>query len=205
MFFVSEVTVPFNTLLDALKAFPAWKIIFLDGNDAFFQLPANQGQEDYVKYWEAVQLDPSQYKKPSTVAGLQELASGGQIIMHGLDGMVRGEYKNNPYSLPNVKPFGNTKPRYFNMEFTENSPLVPMFYSGFRKLVERGTYDKLSVFWQGAPVQYNGAVEIMVLSAGQVFLVFGVLMGMLSIALGFLALELAHFHAKKIEWTKNYV
>ena len=45
MFFVSEITLPFNTIRDALKAFPGWKIMYQAGNDAYFEIPASQ-----VKY-----------------------------------------------------------------------------------------------------------------------------------------------------------
>ena len=45
MFFVSEVTLPFNTLRDALRVFPSWKIIYQSGNDAYFELPASQVNE----------------------------------------------------------------------------------------------------------------------------------------------------------------
>ena len=42
MFFVSEITLPFNTIRDALKAFPGWKIMYQAGNDAYFDIPASQ-------------------------------------------------------------------------------------------------------------------------------------------------------------------
>ena len=50
----------------------------------------------------------------------------------------------------------------------------------------------MSVRWQGPPISYAGAVEIMVLSGGQVFLVFGILCGFLSVSMIFLVVELAH-------------
>ena len=39
---VSEITLPFDTIRDALKVFPEWKIIYQVGNDALFDLPASQ-------------------------------------------------------------------------------------------------------------------------------------------------------------------
>ena len=42
MFFVSEITLPFETIKDALKVFPEWKILYQSGNDALFDLPASQ-------------------------------------------------------------------------------------------------------------------------------------------------------------------
>ena len=42
MFFVSEITVPFETLRDVLKVFPEWNLVFMDGVEAYFKLPADQ-------------------------------------------------------------------------------------------------------------------------------------------------------------------
>ena len=42
MFFVSEITVPFNTLRDVLKVFPEWNIVFTDGIEAVVKLPADE-------------------------------------------------------------------------------------------------------------------------------------------------------------------
>ena len=42
MFFVSEISLPFQTIEDVLRLFPSWNLVFLDGNDNFFKLPASQ-------------------------------------------------------------------------------------------------------------------------------------------------------------------
>ena len=42
MFFVSEITLPFNTIRDALRAFPTWNFMYQAGNDAYFEIPASQ-------------------------------------------------------------------------------------------------------------------------------------------------------------------
>ena len=62
---------------------------------------------------------------------------------------------------------------------------------------------RLSVKWQGPPVSYSGAVEIMVLSGGQVFLVFGILCGFLSISMIFLVFEITHYKINHFKDWKN--
>ena len=42
MFFVSEITLPFKTIRDVLQVFPSWNLVYLDGNDNYFKLPASQ-------------------------------------------------------------------------------------------------------------------------------------------------------------------
>ena len=43
MFFVSEISIPFNTLRDVLKVFPEWNLIMVDPHqDTYFKLAAEQ-------------------------------------------------------------------------------------------------------------------------------------------------------------------
>ena len=83
-------------------------------------------------------------------------------------------------------------------EITKNSPLTPIFRLAVAKTFERGQYDRLSLNWQGKKIPGTGAVEIMILTAGQVFLIFGVLLFLLSTSLICLALELMHYKAKQL-------
>jgi len=61
------------------------------------------------------------------------------------------------------------------MIFTENSPLVPMFYQATIQAFESGAYDRLSLNWQGGPIKPIGAVDLLILTPGQVFLIFGIM------------------------------
>lgn len=201
MFFVSEITLPFNTIRDALKVFPSWKIMIQDGNDAYFQLPAAQGDTDFVKYWNEVEKERGKYVVPNVMAGV-EMLDEGQIILHAMEGMLRGAYKANPHKFPNLKTFGATRSKYFAVEITKNSPLTPIFRLAVAKTFERGQYDRLSLNWQGNKIPSTGAVEIMILTAGQVFLIFSVLLFLLSVSLIFLALEIIHY--KALQLSKAY-
>ena len=104
----------------------------------------------------------------------------GPIIVHAMDGMLRGAYKESPQEFPDLKTFGATRSKYFAMLFTKNSPLCPILMSGVIKTYERGQYDRLSLSWQGSDIQSGSAVDVMVLSAGQVFLIFGLLLCLFS-------------------------
>ena len=42
MFFTSEVQVPFNSLEDVLQHVPDWTLVYVEGYDALFQIPAAQ-------------------------------------------------------------------------------------------------------------------------------------------------------------------
>ena len=42
MFFTSEISIPFNTIEDVMKAYPLWRLKMMDGNDVHFQYKAIQ-------------------------------------------------------------------------------------------------------------------------------------------------------------------
>ena len=153
-----------------------------------------------MNYVNIISEDKAKYTFPNVLKGVKQLEDG-QTIMHAMDGMLRGAYKSNPKEFPDMKPFGYTRPKYFAMELNKNSPLTPMFTIGMTKIFERGSYDRLSVAWQGAPLSYSGAVEIMVLSGGQVILVFAILLSLLGISFFFLVGELFH---KKFQSVKDW-
>ena len=132
------------------------------------------------------------------MSGIQQLATKDQTILHAMDGMLRGAYRNDPYSFPGIKTFGATRPKYFALEVSKNSPLTPISLIGVLKIFERGTYDRLSVMWQGPPITYSGEVELMVLTAGQTFLVFGILAFLLILSVTLLLLEICFYQFSRV-------
>ena len=42
MFFITEENIPFNSLKEALSAFPEWKIISVHGSEMVFKYPAER-------------------------------------------------------------------------------------------------------------------------------------------------------------------
>ncbi len=42
MFFASEISLPFQTLRDVIREVPDWTLVYIEGYDAVFQLPASQ-------------------------------------------------------------------------------------------------------------------------------------------------------------------
>ena len=42
MFFVDEITIPFNSFRDVLQAYPEWNIVFVNGLEVYIKVPADQ-------------------------------------------------------------------------------------------------------------------------------------------------------------------
>jgi hypothetical protein len=129
-------------------------------------------------------------------AGITKLQSG-SYVLHATDGMLKGFFKSNPFNQPTIKVFGGSRSRFDCLELTKNSPLKPMFTNGMSKLLERGQYERLQLKWQGSGIQSAGAVDLMILSGGQVFLIFGELLCFTSLSLIFLAIECVAIRIKR--------
>ena len=42
MFFTSEIRIPFTSIEDVMKQYPAWRLLMMNGNDVHFQYKALQ-------------------------------------------------------------------------------------------------------------------------------------------------------------------
>ena len=74
---------------------------------------------------------------PDLNAGFEEIKKG-QTVMFTLDSFLRGKKKENPSSVPNIATFGNSKPTYYNLLLTKNSPLLPLFKQAAIQTIESG-------------------------------------------------------------------
>ena len=102
----------------------------------------------------------------------------------------------NPKAMPPIKTFGATRSSYYNIIFTENSPLVPLFAKAATKTFETGQYDRIAMQWRGGDVIQEKKSWTM-LSHGQVAFNFLLLMGMIGYALVILILECIYFYQLK--------
>ena len=160
-----------------------------------------KGDQDYVKYWNEVEENRENHIYSTIEDGFIKLKKD-QVVMHAMDAMVKGAHKLDPYSTPNIKTFGSSKSSYYNLIFTENSPLLPMFKRAAITSFEKGQYDRISLKWQGDEIISNDKRD-MVLSSGQVFMNFIFLFTVLLVCFGCLLLEIFIFHTIDKNFTSN--
>ena len=175
MFFSSEITIPFEGIRDVIRAYPDWKLKMMDGNDALFQPRALAGDVDYGAFWKRVEDDPEESIYANIVAGLEDLLEG-QYVIHVSAAMLRGFFRENPFFHQGLKVFGREKSVFNAIIFTKNSPVAPVFRAGLRRLRERGVLQQLEQDWMGLAIESRTEFGKLVLSPGQVVLVY-VIMG----------------------------
>ena len=150
----------------------------------------------YVKQWD--EEGSEKFRIASMEKGL-ELIKNDQTILHTSDALLREANRNNPSSFPYVKTISAALSNsYTHIIFTKNSPLVPVFYKASIKTFEQGQYERITRFWQGQEISVlsKNSVDTMILTGGQVFLIFGVLMLSLLSSIICLILEIVFFNYK---------
>ena len=138
-----------------------------------------QGDMDYMRYVKQWEEEGSEKFRIASMEKGLELIKNDQTILHTSDAMLREANRNNPSSFPYVKTISAALSNsYTHSIFTKNSPLVPVFYKASIKTFEQGQYERITRFWQGQEISVlsKNSVDTMILTGGQVFLIFGVLM-----------------------------
>lgn len=196
MFFASEISLPFEGLREVIKAVPDWTLVYIEGYDAVFQIPASQGDADYMKYEKLLEKNLDKYRAANIEEGLKRIQTLDRTILHTSDAALRGAHTRNPSSFPAIRTFGASSTSYSYIVLTENSPLMPMFMQAITKSFETGQYDRIATFWQGQKISdlNQNFVDTMVLTPGQMFLSFGILL--LALASAFLCFILEVLYSR---------
>ena len=142
----------------------------LNGYDVYFAVPAEQGDPDYVKFWERVQNKREETVYNAVGEGLMALKEG-QAVVHISERMLKRYFLERPYIQQPIKVFAKGKPEFKTIIVTLNSPLKPIFEFGIRSLMQGGSSDRVLSKWEG-PELVEVPVETMVLNFGQVILGF---------------------------------
>ena len=144
--------------------------MMLNGYDVYFAVPAEQGDPDYVKFWERVQNKREETVYNAVGEGLMALKEG-QAVIHISERMLKRYFLERPYIQQPIKVFAKGKPEFKTIIVTLNSPLKPIFEFGIRSLMQGGSSDRVLSKWEG-PELVEVPVETMVLNFGQVILGF---------------------------------
>ena len=198
MFFSTEVTTSFDSIREVMRAYPKWKLNIRSGNEMLFLQKAEEGDEDYLNFWNMIQNYPEDIFFNSIDEAMQKI-NGDKVVVHLSDKVMRQYFKANPTkNKPNTFPSKGEK-RVENMIVTENSPLGPILTFGCRLLLEKGIIDILDEEWMGKVVSSesnSGGSAASVLSIGQVMMGFVLMSTGITLSLVALIVELISMYKK---------
>ena len=98
MYFASEISIPFETTSDVLRAYPDWKLITEKALQVFFQgNSVPQGEEDlYSDFMDRLNNDPEDTTIADVKEGLSKLDEE-QAVLFTLSSSYKAFFRSNPF------------------------------------------------------------------------------------------------------------
>ena len=191
MFFSSELTLPFNSIEDVMRSYPDWSLKFVDGNDIHFIVTAKSGDPLYSEFWERVTNMREEHVFQNVEEGLNMIEKERAVIHIG-EGRLMSYFNTNPFHQQKLKVFAKSRPQPQGLIVQLNSPLKPILQAASNALTEAGIKDALLKEWEGVSIPQNAEVDAMVLTNGQLILVFLIILGTFGCSAMILFCEINH-------------
>ena len=197
-YFTVSVSEPFENKREVIKAYPRYNLMIRDGTESLYYFWMQTGDEEYVKFWRRYIENPEKYMYFSEEEGLELIDQNAENIIACDESMLLGYLKKNVMDTkPHLLAHGEWS--YMVLLLQKNSPLTPVIKHGVEALREKGIEQQLRQKWIGAYVQDNTAMmDAIVLTPGQVILIFAMMMLIYGVTLVLFCGELA---ASKIRFT----
>jgi hypothetical protein len=171
------------------------------GNDVHFIYKARDGDEAYNDfYYGRVKNNPEETVFQTVADGLHILQNE-QAILHFEYAKLKGFFKANPFWNQNIKLFAREKAKYYATIVPKNNPLKPIFQQTVNEIIESGTMDNIIAKWEGPPIKTESKPETMILTIGQVILIYMTLGSAFAFVLLIFGLE--GIHAKLLGGRKK--
>ena len=183
MFFAVQAAVPFETVSDALQAYPEWNLMFSDGAKQWVHDMAQLGDHDYITLWQRYEDNPTETTYSSIEHGLQLIRNGHNVIRISRN-MLLGHLKSNPIKQ-NIHWISTGKEKFSHILLHKNSPLVSMLNQGASYFRESGIERELFNKCFGDVEKQIGSTtsEGNILNLGQMVTVFIAMLSVFVIAL----------------------
>ena len=191
MFFSTAPTLPFETMEEVMREYPGWKLMMRKGNDVYFVYKVQDGDPDYVAFWERVTNEPEDSVFKSVGEGMGKVLDGFYVAQMQ-EGSIKGWIRENPIQGEKVKIFGRGRASFYTLILTNNSPLGRVFSSATRELIERGVIDRINSNWlerKKSSVIADLDSTLIILKPGQMILVYFLIFLMIILTLALFLAE----------------
>ena len=164
---------------------------FVDGNDIHFIVTAKSGDPLYFEFWERVTNMREEHVFQNVEEGLNMIEKERAVIHIG-EGRLMSYFNTNPFHQQKLKVFAKSQPQPQGLIVQLNSPLKPILQAASNALTEAGIKDALLKEWEGVSIPQNAEVDAMVLTNGQLILVFLIILGTFGCSAMILFCEINH-------------
>ena len=205
MFFSTAPQLPFDpfTIEEVMREYPTWKLIMRYGNDVYYVNKVQEGDPDYVEFWNRVKNEPEESVFKSVSEGMEKVLNGFYVAQMQ-EGSIKGWIRENPIRGEKVLIGGRGRASYYTLITTNNSPLAPVFRASTRTMIEKGVLDRINSKW----IETKKSAHItdlestlIVLKPGQMILMYFLVMLMVIVTVIVFILEQVwkHLNGDKIK------
>ena len=120
-----------------MRAYPDWKLQMMAGMQVFFIYKVQDGDPDYLKFWDRVENLPEETTFVEFEEGIRRMHESFGVVLYE-EGRVKYYMKNNPADQEGLNVFGKKGREFYNVIVKDNSPLGPIFRYGAGKVLETG-------------------------------------------------------------------
>ena len=203
-FFTVTVSEPFESKRDVMNAYPRYNLMIRAGNEAMYYFWKETGDREYEKFWQRLVDNPEESKYRSEKEGLDTISEDTRNVMVCDETLLLGYLKTNvneqaPYL------FAHQRWRYIGLMLHKNSPMTPVLRHGVERLREIGVEQELRLKWIGISKQdMSATLNAIVLTPGQVVLIFAMMMVVYGVTLILLCGEVVTSKMRAISAGHNY-
>ena len=176
-FFTVTVPEPFENKFDVMKAYPTYNLMVRKAQITLYYYSFMKGDDPvYTEFWKRLTENPEKTTYTSDNEGLEIIEADSRNVIVSDETMLLGHLKANVNKqIPYL--FAHGRWDYWNLMLHKNSPLTPVLKHGARVLREKGIEQQLHLKWIGVSEQDNSAtMNAIVLTPGQVILIFAMMM-----------------------------
>ncbi len=175
MFFATTSS-PFSGIREVIDAMPAWKLLFMAGDEGVIKLKA-MSDPHFAKYWTWAEANMEEAKFATVREGLDRLVAEGRVVLVIDQIVVVGFLKENPRYARLVTTVAASSEGYSHLVLTKNSPLKAVLSKASKMFAGSGLLQRLDAKYQGKVSDHHRveADQLAALTPGQAALVFALL------------------------------
>ena len=129
MFFSTEMSVPFENMRQVMQAYPDWKLQMAHEMRVFFVYKVEEGDPDYVKFWDRVENLPEETVFAEMDEGIRRMRENFGVILFE-EGRLKKYMKKQREAQTGLHVFDKGAKEFYNSIVTNNSPLGPVLKHG---------------------------------------------------------------------------
>ena len=137
MFFSTEMSVPFENMRQVMQAYPDWKLQMAHEMRVFFVYKVEEGDPDYVKFWDRVENLPGETVFAEMDEGIRRMRENFGVILFE-EGRLKNYVRHHPEAQTGIHVFDKKAKEFYNIIVTNNSPLGPVLKHGAGLVLEKG-------------------------------------------------------------------